>query len=414
MKGAYFVQTNAAPPSLQTSAPFALHAAAQKCSSIGLVNAVLQLPGGTRFPLETNRTGFSLLAQYESQSRLDAAYPDGIYTLAIQTLSEGAITAPLTVVSSAVPSPRVSNWEAAQTINADAEFLLQWAPFTNGTSADWIKLTVRDEATNMVFETADPVISGQAGLLNGTNSQVVIPGETLLPGRIYAAELMFAKVNPNAASYPGVIGMGGSFKSTSFTLRTVEVRNYGILKGQIFHQTDPSTLISTGYVFDAFVNSSLLFFGITEARFRAPGTRFGFTPLPPPDYYAEEGPYASVGELNAAFPNGTYFIAFRALREGAKIISLSVTGDASPAATPQISNYADLQKLNAGTDFTLTWAPLGGASNDFVHVEIVAASTNLTRWETPEEGEPKALNGTNTLVVIPAGTLDAGQVTSST
>lgn len=408
MKGAYFVQTNAAFPSPQTSTPFTLLAAAQKCSSIGLSDAVLQLPGGTRIPLETNRTGFLLLAQFESSAMLDAAYPDGIYTLAIQTLSDGAKTASLTVVSNAVPFPHVINWGATQAMNADADFLLQWEPFTNGNSSDWIKLTVRDEVGSIVFETADPVISGQAGLLDGTSSQVLIPGETLISDRIYSAELMFAKVNPNAASYPGVIGMGGSFKSTLFTLRTTDVRNYGILKGQLFRQTDPSTLISTGYVFDAFVNLTKPLFGMIEARFRAPGARLGFMPLPPPDYYEEEGPFSSVAELNAAFPNGIYFMVFKPGRQGAKTISMSLTGDTYPASTPRISNYAGLQKFNAGVDFTLTWAPLGGTSNDFVHLEIVDASTNLTRWETPQEGEPRALNGTNTSVVIPAGTLDAG------
>ena len=406
-KGAFLVQTSAALPALQSNAPFALLAAAEKCSSIGLTNAALRLPGGTTVPLQTNRNGFTLVAAYASQALLDAAYPDGTYTLTMQTMSDGAKAAPLVVVSNGVPSPHVGNWAAAQTINADADFLLQWDPFTNGTAADWIKLTVRDYASDVVFETANPLSPGQAGLLNGTNSGVVIPRETLIPGRTYSAELMFAKVDANAASYPGVVGIGATFQSTTFTLRTVDVRNYGILKGQLFNQTGPSTLVSLGYFFDTFVNSSIFVFGVSNASFRQPGAAWEL--LPPPDFYNEEGPYASASVLNANHPNGTYFQAIQTIHDGTvPPLSFSLTGDAYPATTPQISNFVALQTFNAGADFTLTWAPLGGGSNDFVHVEILNASTNLTLWETPEEGEPGALNGTNTSVVIPAETLSAG------
>ena len=409
MKGTVSVQADAALPALQGKGPFALRAVVERGSSIGLTQAVVQVPGGLTVALETNRSGFSLVAEYESQALLDAAYPDGTYTLNMQTISGGTKAAPLGVRPSGVPSPHVSNWAAAQTIHAEADFLLQWDSLTPDTSADWIKLIVRDFTNHVVFETADPVISGQAGLLRGTNSSVVIPGETLVPGRSYSAELIFAKGEANTASYPGVVGMGASFKSTQFTLQAVDVRNYGILKGQLFHQTGPTNLVPVGFVLDAFVNFSSLFgLGLGEARFRPPGPRTLFQPLPPPDFYVEEGPYPTAAELNAAFPNGTYFLAFKAGREGSKTPSVSVTGDAYPTATPLLRNYAALQTFNAGADFTLTWAPLGGGSDDFVHVEIVQASTNLTVWETPQEGELGALNGTNTSVVIPAGSLRSG------
>jgi hypothetical protein len=115
-----------------------------------------------------------------------------------------------------------------------------------------------------------------------------------------------------------------------------------------------------------------------------------------------------MADLNAAYPNGTFFQAFKTVNNGTKTPTFTLTGDAYPAATPQISDYSALQNFNAGADFTLTWAPLGGGTNDFVHVEINNTLTNLTLWETPEEGEPGALNGTSTSVVIPAGTLNAG------
>ena len=205
-----------------------------------------------------------------------------------------------------------------------------------------------------------------------------------------------------------MIGIGGSFKSTTFTLRTSGLRNYGVLNGQQFRQTDASSLDSTGYFFDAFVNTPAFLPGIGETQFRPPGTRLGFLPLPPPDHYEEDGPFSSVAELNAAFPNGPYIFALRIGRDPAKTISLSLSGDTYPASTPRITNYADLQQWAPGSDFTLTWATLGGSSTDFVHVEIVDSSTNLTRWETPEEGEPGALNGTNASVVVPPGFLDPG------
>ena len=409
MKGAYYAQTSAAQPVLQTTNPFAIYAAVEKFSPIGLTNAALQAPGGATVPLLSNSSGFLLVAGYASQATLNAAYPDGTYTLTMRTMSDGAKAAPLAVVSNGVFSPRVSNWTAAQALNADADFVLQWDLFTNGTTADWIKLSVLDAASNVVFATADPLVSGQTGLLNGTNTSVMIPGGTLLPGRVYSAELLFAKVNVNTNSYPGVVGVGAYFKSTMFNIQTADVRNYGILKGQFFRQTAPSTLASGNYFFDAFVNSSTPLFCISIARFKPPG--LAWEDLLAPEFYEEDGPYVTLAGLNTARPNGTYYQAIQPVHDSAKTPSFTVTGDTYPSVTPQISNFSALQTFNVGVDFTLTWAPLGGTSSDFVHVEIDDGGTNaigITLFETPEEGEPGALNGTNTSVVIPAYTLDAG------
>lgn len=257
MKGGAFTQTSTAQPSLQATNPFVVQALVEKCSPIGLTNAILRTAGGTTVPLQTSAAGFALTAGYASQAMLDAAYPDGACTLTMQTMSDGVKAAPLVVVSNAIPAPHVSNWTAAQTINADADFLVQWDSFTNGTASDWIQLTVCDSRSNAVFATAEPLTPGQTGLLTGTNAGVVIPGGTLVAGSVYTGQLWFAKVNANTSSYPTVVGVGACFKSTTFNLQTVDVRTYGVMKGQLYGQTNASMVITGLFYFDAWADSSI-------------------------------------------------------------------------------------------------------------------------------------------------------------
>ena len=409
MKGAVYTQTSTAPPSLQAANPFVLQALAEKCSPVGLTNATLQAPGGSTVPLPTNAAGFALTAGYASQVSLDTAYPYGTYTLTMQTESDGLKAAPLQVASNAIPVPQVSNWTAAQTINADADFLVQWGSFTNGTAADWIQLTVWDSLSNVVFQTPEPLISGQTGLLTGTNTGVIIPGGTLTAGNVYSARLLFAKVNANTTSYPTVIGVGAVFKNTAFTLQTVDVLTYGVVKYRRYGQTGPATLTPLGYFFDVWADSLIGIQGLVTAAYKLSGDAT-YTPMPPAtgfEYF--DGPY-SEAVLDAKYPSGTWLLAIETVHNGEIYASFTLTGNNyPPAAQVTTGTYSTLGSFNAGTDVTLEWLPLTGATSaDYVQAEIDDASTGEALWQTPDEGEPGALNGTNTSVVVPAYWVPSG------
>jgi len=409
LKGSLYTQTSGSVPLAPSASSWSLMAFAQKYSPVGLTNATLQSPEGVTSPLPTNYMGFLLATNFTSSATLDEAFPYGTYTLTMGCAGDGTQAATLAVVSNLVPVPFLTNWAAAQAVNADGDFTLQWAPFTNGTQADWIQVTVRDGQGTVWFQTPEPLTPGQTGLLTGTNTSVVIPGETLTAGVIYTGQLLFAKIAANTTNYAGVAGIGGVSKTTAFALQTVDVLTYGVLKGREYTQGSAATPSPAGYYIDAWADSLIGAAGITRASFKIPGDS-AYTQMPAVDGFEyTDGPYTEAN-LNAYYPNGTYEMAVGTVDNGTNDASFVVTGNGYPAA-PEITPgvFSSLVTFNAGTDFNLVWLPLAGATiADYAQAEIDDAVTGQTYWQTPEEGEAGALNGLDTSVVVPAYYVNTG------
>ena len=78
-----------------------------------------------------------------------------------------------------------------------------------------------------------------------------------------------------------------------------------------------------------------------------------------------------------------------------------------PPNSPQVSNYVAAQSVNPSQPFTLNWNTFtNGGSTDWILLEIEGGPVGAL-FETPIPGQPNALNGTATSVMIPAGTLPA-------
>src|SRR4030095_1322661 len=59
------------------------------------------------------------------------------------------------------------------------------------------------------------------GALNGTVTSLLIPPQTLQPGRSYVGRIVFYRYSSmNVTDYPGVVGVGGYFSQTDFTITT--------------------------------------------------------------------------------------------------------------------------------------------------------------------------------------------------
>ncbi len=180
--------------------------------------ATVQIPGGQVFVLDPEGTeSYRITANFESLLDLNAQFPDGTYTLTINTKNNGVPSISLNLTGSAYPSiPRVSNFNDAQSVNVGNSFTVMWdAP--GMTANDFVQLTVEDLNGNVVYETGAP---GEG--LNGTDTQHTIPGGRLQPGRIYEATLMFAKiVQMDSSSYGGgVTGVAAYLKETHFHIVT--------------------------------------------------------------------------------------------------------------------------------------------------------------------------------------------------
>lgn len=225
-----FTQDNATAPTLvehmnqDGEQTFGFNAFVDLASSNAVTSATLTLPGGAVRTLQLEESGFNreFSDGAEFKPDLDLIYSNGTYTLFLQTQNDGnksiAVTFP---ASDAYPNPpRISNFAAAQSVNAAANFTLEWDAFAGGLAADFIQLEISEWDTDgTVFETSGP---GEPSSLNGTSTSVQIPAGTLSPGRTYRGRIFFAKIADfNSTTYGGgVSGVAAFLAETTFEIRT--------------------------------------------------------------------------------------------------------------------------------------------------------------------------------------------------
>jgi len=192
-----------------------------------VTNASVQIPGGAVVALELQPFDDRVMEFedfFEFKPDLDHAYSNSVYTFTIQTQNDGTRVVPVEFPpADAYPNPpRVSNFAAAQAIDASGDFLLTWDAFTGGAATDFIQVTVEDTETfDLVFESPGP---GEPDSLTGLSNSVVIPSGTLMPGREYQVELLFARiVDFDDTTYPGVPVIAAFVANTDFSIRTVPV-----------------------------------------------------------------------------------------------------------------------------------------------------------------------------------------------
>ncbi|MCX8157220.1 MAG: Ig-like domain-containing protein [Verrucomicrobiae bacterium] len=153
---------------------------------------------------------------------VDAAYPPGTYTFRIQTVHDGFRQVALNLPATALPSaPRLINFNAAQAIDPNAPFTLQWEPFAGATTNDRIEVEIDLETPwtqRTVFSSPDPL---SPNALNGLATSLQIPAGTLPAGRTFTAYINFIKVvSYDITSYPGAVGVVAFGAFTTFPLAT--------------------------------------------------------------------------------------------------------------------------------------------------------------------------------------------------
>ena len=185
-------------------------------SPLGFVDELMAPPVNTDQPFAF---GFGA----GSQSDLDTYYPTGVYILRLSTAHDSIRVLSLVMSTNSYPTnaPRVANYLSAQSIEATAPFVLNWDSFLGGTTNDFISLSLVDSNNLVVFRSATFGQESGRVLLNGTNTSITIPANTLERGQPYFGYLYFEKdvVNQTTA-YPGARGLVGFSKATSFSLRT--------------------------------------------------------------------------------------------------------------------------------------------------------------------------------------------------
>ena len=211
-----YTQSSVNAPVLEADSPASLGVSLVSPSTNSVTQATLKVPSGSTSTLMNFFGTFFLFDNFNTQNELDAAYPTGVYTLTVSRQDGTSGSATLTLANNNYPPiPQINNFPATQAIDSALDFVMQWNGFAGATAEDFISITISDQ-TGVVFQAPDPCVPR---LLPNTATSVVIPGNTLQPGKIYDASLSyFSSSRDNSiADIPGSVGFS---KTTSFKIST--------------------------------------------------------------------------------------------------------------------------------------------------------------------------------------------------
>lgn len=217
-KAREFEQTNATAVLPRTGkSPYYFFAEIGQSSFVMVTNATLLRPGGATDVLGFDGDYYEMESGFADEASLNAAYPQGAYTLTANTVHDGTRALPLTLPANNFPNaPRVSNFAAAQAINPAQPFTLTWDAFSGGTTNDFIMIEIRElidpDYDRDMWQSPD---IGEPGQLNGLSNSVVIPANTFPPGRKFEIMVMFAKLSQvDTNTYPGARGIAAFTSET--------------------------------------------------------------------------------------------------------------------------------------------------------------------------------------------------------
>ena len=118
----------------------------------------------------------------------EAAYPEGNYVFNVTGPSNLQATVNLPTTMAQPNAPHFTEFSLSQAIDSTKAFTVKWDPFTNGTSADAITLTISDDNGKTVFATPSP---GTNGALSGTALSATVPAGKLAANSTNTAQLVF-------------------------------------------------------------------------------------------------------------------------------------------------------------------------------------------------------------------------------
>jgi hypothetical protein len=118
------------------------------------------------------------------------------------------------------PTPSAVNFDAAQTVNPNADFVLQFTPFTGAGANDVIQIYISDDQGALVFAAPDECANPPRTLAN-TATSVTLPKGTLADNKTYTAQLSFFKVTDHKTSVNPAFEAGALLgKTTTFPIKT--------------------------------------------------------------------------------------------------------------------------------------------------------------------------------------------------
>jgi hypothetical protein len=156
---------------------------------------------------------FLLSGANADQTTLDSTFGDGSYLFTVTAASSNEqVTVDLPASLPQPAAPLISNYTAAQSVNAAQAFTLNWESFVGGTATDSVYVTIGN-----AFSTPQPF---DLNALGGTSTSVVIPANTLKPGTSYDSFISFYQFLLSSNLNAGYLGVAYRYSSTEFNLTT--------------------------------------------------------------------------------------------------------------------------------------------------------------------------------------------------
>lgn len=225
VKGQNFEQDGALIPRLideynsSGSSRFGFEAFVDGAMSGSVTSASVTAPGNVVTQLSMDDDDWDLDRGYSDKTEMDGEFPAGAYTVTVNTQNDGIKILSLTIPADNYPNiPRVTNWEAAQSIDSTAAFTLNFDAFSGGTTDDFVMLEIEQAGlfgSSRVYESPGPA---DMGSLNGTDTSASIPATTLSPGMQYTANLSFFRIVGSDPSYS--TALAAFQKTTTFLIHT--------------------------------------------------------------------------------------------------------------------------------------------------------------------------------------------------
>jgi hypothetical protein len=182
-------------------------------------NGSLTRPDGSRTNLLTIPGNY--LQSYEragTDAALDALAPPGPYTLRFTQVGSPERSIVIDVPTNHPPIPRITNFEAAQAIDANADFVLAWNGIPDAGERDSISLTVVGADGRLVFMAPDPCVPLE---LPASATSVVIPARTLPTNSLASATLVFNRLYYFSTNeVPKMSGFANLGRTVQFNLAT--------------------------------------------------------------------------------------------------------------------------------------------------------------------------------------------------
>jgi hypothetical protein len=200
--GAFFVAGFDPPPELSVSGAF------------------LTTPAGDTVELDSFfGSPYFEFAIFPDAAVLNEALPPGNYTARVELEAGSAIQLSVNASGDFPPAPELLNYEAAQAIDPETPFTLEWNAFVGADATSFVGLDIMEQEGDTVFFAPNECADLE---LAPTATSIVIPAGTLRPGRVYDLMLNFYRL-ADSSEHPGsgislFAAYGGS---TTTTIRTL-------------------------------------------------------------------------------------------------------------------------------------------------------------------------------------------------